>query len=438
MRTSLAIAGIVVVGVAGGCGKHAAKPGPGSGTGSGIGSGIGSGTGSAATTPEAFLTAGTPTFVVGTLGDDAADRGIAGQVALMRGLMFPTTRVVTDASALAQWPEHPVVYGGPHVNALVASIIPCLPFHLTPGKLEIGGQTLTGDDYVLITVVPAHAKDATCAGHPEFLLYAGTGTPGIAEINAVTTDQAITVADGFGPVTGGHYDGGAAVLDPLASRSGWSRVAVQRSGVAVTIALPAGVDNTGPAVDAALRGVDAVVAKLALTGKLAMTLYVHADHRDKQAATGNGGDGHAVAYARALHVVGDVAPDGLEHLVTHEATHVLASQAWGQPASPLFGEGLAVWVAGGYAGKTLADYNQQFDRTGKIVDLLGPAFRQLPEANAYPAAGLIVDALIGAVGLDAFRDHLYGANALDWDAACTAAGTTPDQLQAAVDALLAR
>lgn len=428
--------------VAGGCGKHgsSASQKPGSGT------GMGTGSGSAVTTiatPQTFFAAGTPTFVVGTLGDDAADRAIAGQVALIRGLVFPASTVITDTAAVKQWPEHAVLYGGPHMNALVASIAPCLPFKLAAGSLELGGQTFTGDDYVLVTVVPAHGADTGCPGHPEFLLYAGTGSPGIAEINSPSVangkNEPITIADGFGRLTGGRWDHGKAVLDPLASRAGWSRVKVQRGNVAVTLALPAGDDHTGPAVEATLKGVDTAVAKLGLADtRLVMTIYVHADHAAKKAATGDGGDGHAIGYAHALHVVADVPPAGLEALVAHEATHVLTPQAWGQAASPLFGEGIAVWVSGQYAGKTLADYNTLYNRTGKIVDLLGPAFAKLSEADAYPAAGLIVDAIIGAVGIDAFRDHLYGANALDWDAACAAAGTTPAALQAAVDALFAR
>jgi hypothetical protein len=169
-----------------------------------------------------------------------------------------------------------------------------------------------------------------------------------------------------------------------------------------------------------------------------MTIYFHADHAAKHAATGNAGDGHAIAYARALHVAVDVPPAALHLLVAHEATHVLLPQLWGPAGSPLFGEGVAVYASGQYGGTTLAEWNTKFSRTGKVIDLIGPAFRRVPEAEGYPAAGLIVEAIIGAVGLPALRDHLYGANALTWADACTAAGTTPDRIQAAVDALLAK
>jgi hypothetical protein len=124
--------------------------------------------------------------------------------------------------------------------------------------------------------------------------------------------------------------------------------------------------------------------------------------------------------------------------VAHEATHLLLPQAWGPAGSPLFGEGIAVWVAGQYGGTSLADWNKQFDRTSPIADLLGPAFRQLPETSSYPAAGLIVDAVITELGMPTFRDHLFGANALTWESACAAAGTTPQKLDAAVAALFAR
>jgi hypothetical protein len=137
-------------------------------------------------------------------------------------------------------------------------------------------------------------------------------------------------------------------------------------------------------------------------------------------------------------VRGDVPAEGLERLVAHEATHVILPQAWGPAGSPLFGEGIAVWVAGFYAGTSLADWNKQFDRTSPISTLIGPAFRKLPEASSYPGAGLIVDAIMTELGLPAFRDHLFGANALTWESACAAAGTSPAKLDAAVAALLAR
>lgn len=393
----------------------------------------------AATTPNDFLARGAPTFVLGTAGDDRADREIAGQVALIQGLLFPTSPVVTDASIAETWPEHPVVYGGPHVNALIARIARCLPFELAPGRLAIGERRFEGDGVVLVAVVPARARDASCPGHPELLLYAGTGTPGVAEINAGSVargGEPLVVADAFGRLAGGTWRGGRVVLDPPSRRAAWRSERRTQRGVAIEISFPAEEDRApSPGRDQAIaaveRGVATVVERLGLADRqLAMTVYLHRDRDAKQAATGNGGDGHAVPYARALHVRGDLAPPALEALISHEATHVLAAEAWGQPGSPLLGEGLAVWVAGRYAGLTLAQWNAQI-HAPPLTTLLGREFLGLPERDSYPVAGLAVEALIAEVGLPAFRDHLYGANAGTWAAACRAANTTAAALEAA-------
>ena len=85
-----------------------------------------------------------------------------------------------------------------------------------------------------------------------------------------------------------------------------------------------------------------------------------------------------VAFAAALHVV---QVTGLESLVVHEGTHVLAAEAWGPAGTPLLGEGLAVWASGSYAGVPLAEWRKKVQRRA-IRDLLGPQFRKLPEGEA--------------------------------------------------------
>src|SRR5690606_4960201 len=75
------------------------------------------------TTVNEFFGRGTPTFIVGTPGDDISDRAIAGQVELVRAMFFPTAEVFSDASldvgaGPSAWPSNPVVYGGSHVNSL--------------------------------------------------------------------------------------------------------------------------------------------------------------------------------------------------------------------------------------------------------------------------------------------------------------------------------
>lgn len=143
--------------------------------------------------------------------------------------------------------------------------------------------------------------------------------------------------------------------------------------------------------------------------------------------------GHAVVASRALHVV----PGGdTEGLVTHEATHVLAYEAWGAAGTPLLGEGLAVWMTGSYAGTPLAEYRGSFTEPPAIAELLGPAFRKLPEPTSYPLAGIFVEVAVRAVGLDNVRAHLVGASPATWEAACRAAGTTPAALETAFAAAL--
>jgi len=134
----------------------------------------------------------------------------------------------------------------------------------------------------------------------------------------------------------------------------------------------------------------------------------------------------------ALHVI-RFDPAGLEKLMAHEGTHVLAYRAWGPAGSPLLGEGLAVWVSGYYAGKSLSDHKKQIDSAPRITELLKlSAFRKLPEAQTYPVAGLLVDVIVKEVGAPHLRDHLFGANMDTWQPACERAGTTPAALQDAL------
>lgn len=79
-------------------------------------------------TPNAFFARGTPTFIVGTAGDERCDRAVAAQVELVRAQLFPGAAVVTDEAVGHAWPANPVVYGGAHVNVLVAALAPELPF----------------------------------------------------------------------------------------------------------------------------------------------------------------------------------------------------------------------------------------------------------------------------------------------------------------------
>ncbi|MCX4242971.1 hypothetical protein [Paraliomyxa miuraensis] len=398
---------------------------------------------------QAFLTAeGPATFVRGTAGDAVADRAIAAQIDLARTLLADAT-VVDDtsidlAAGPSAWPARPIVYGGPHVNSLLA-VLP-LPFVLSPGELVIGDHAFTGDQHRVIALVPATTR------HPEFLLYAGTGTPGIAEINALPLgSEQVLVADAFGRRVEGRWEGRGDALavrfGAQARRIAWRTVDRELTGADATTpadvhfrfpdGLPAAADEAD-LVAACMRGLETVVAKLGITAPASVTVYVYPDRRSKESLTGNGGDGHAVPSSHTLHVL---AGPGLESLVAHEGTHVLGPDAWGPAPTPMLAEGLAVWVAGGYAGRTLEELRPEIAGTGRspIVVLLEPrAFRSIAEGVGYPLAGLLVDALVTELGASTFTTHLLGATADRWDEACRAAGTSAGAIEDALARRLAR
>jgi hypothetical protein len=393
-------------------------------------------------TPSGFFNMGLPTYIVGTKGDDHSDRAISGQAELIRSLLTPDAKKLDDQELLdfmianGKWPQHPVVYGGSHVNATIAAIEKDLPFSITAGKLTIGDHTFEGDGFALITVVPARAGK-----YPEFLLYAGTGTPGIAEINSPSVarvDAPIVIADAFGPLVVGSWSVGAdGVATPKLNKPGrrvsWRETTKEVAGAKVSFRFfdgaPAVAD--GPAIADASRGIEIAMKKLAPDRPIAFTIYIHPDQRSKGTLTGNSGAGHVTAFARTLHVY---MANGLEQLVAHEATHVIAPQIWPPPGSPLFGEGLAVWVSDGYAGRPLASYSPRL-QTFQVEAMLGAKFRSTPEGEAYPFAGHVVRIAVTKVGLAKVRDHLYGATTATWRAACERAGTTWEAIDAAIAAL---
>jgi hypothetical protein len=395
------------------------------------------------TTPNEFLARRPLTFVLGTAGDDAADARIATQVGLLRDLLFPDAAVVPDTSidvsqGREAWPEYPVLYGAPHENAALAALVAGLPFELTAERLVLGSERFEGEGYRLITVVPGGER------HPAFVLYAGTGPAGVAEINAgLPGGFEVLVADAFGPLTHGRWDAadGAprATLEPRARRIEWRIVERELPGFGgrakstVRFLWPQMVPEWGGEtgmIEAALRGLATVVERLEITAPEPLAIYVYPDRRSKASLTGNDGDGFAVPSSRALHVLA-VAPRALESLVAHEATHVLGYFAWGAVRTPLLGEGLAVWAAGGYGGQTLETWKTRFPTPPALDTLLGPEFLRMPEADKYPPAGVLVETAVALVGPAAVRAHLLPASRATWDAACVAAGTTAEALQQA-------
>lgn len=411
-------------------------------------------------TPNDFLKRGTPTLVVGTAGDDPTDRAIKGQAAMLRDRLFPAAAIIDDldvdvAKGPAAWPAHPVLYGGPHVNHGLARLGASLPFDMESGKLTAGDQVFEGDEYRLITLVPARNADKDGPGHPEFLLYAGTGTPGVTEINGVRHGaEPILIADAFGRLLTGSWrktsSGAMAPVftQPRARRIAWRTVdrelKIKSSAKALMIhvrfprQLPAAKDEE-QVVQAALRGLARAANQLGEVSSVPLSIYVYPDLGSIASLTGQRGDGYAVVEVRVLHVVrSDPAPGGgFEGLVAHEGTHALACDTWGAAGTSLLGEGLAVWTSGAYGRVVLSDWKQRVRQpVPPVADLLGKAFRQMPESQSYPWAGIFIEAVAAKVGIVKLRQHLYGATASTWEAACKEAGTTPQELESAFRAML--
>ncbi len=392
------------------------------------------------TTVNDFIGRGNLTLVRGTLGDERSDQIIATQIGFVRPQLGnpPVVDDTTiDAAEPDSWPSNPVLYGGPHVNSVLAALGDALPLSMTAGTLSVGDQTFSGDAIRLITVVPAHEGTPSW---PEFLLYAGTGTPGVEEINDVFHGpQPLVIADGFGPLHTGTWTDTGASLSSRAPRIEWRSHSQGLRG-------PATVDTCFPSMipadpkdavlaDAILLGLTEVLDTLKIDDPVSVTVYVHPDVRSKMANSGKGGDGHAVIADNALHVLTQE-PQMMQALVAHEGTHVLAYHALGPPATSFVGEGLAVWVANQYGGKSLHEWEQTVKGSGSAKgdrrDLVGPAFRQAPEAESYPFAGLFMRAAVHTIGLDAVREHLIPATADRWDAALEAAGTSHAAIVAAI------
>src|SRR4029450_3871578 len=108
--------------------------------------------------------------------------------------------------------------------------------------------------------------------------------------------------------------------------------------------------------------------------------------------TGQRVDGHAVVDARVLHLVASDprAAGPCEKLVAHEGAHILTYEDWGAAGTPMMGEGVAVWASSGYGGASLTEWKRRIEapKVLPIENLLGKSFRQMPENQSYPLAGL--------------------------------------------------
>jgi hypothetical protein len=408
----------------------------------------------ASPTPNDFFKRGTPTFIVGTAGDDRADRAIRAQAGIIRDVLFPVAKVIDDShidvtKGPAAWPANPIVYGGPHVNLVLAKLSASLPFRMERGKLTVGGEVFEGDEYRLIALIPAREAGKDGPGNPEFLLYAGTGSPGVSEINAVRHGgEPILIADSFTRLLAGSWqktsDGTVvATFTQRARRIAWRIVnrELKANGAAAPLKVQVRFPQQIPAakdeeqvIQACLRGLQQAAQKLGGASTADLSVYVYPDLGSIASLTGQRGDGHAVAEARVLHVVryDPAVGGGFEKLLAHEGTHVLAYDTWGAAGTPLIGEGLAVWASGAYGGVAISDWKKRIQQPiPTIANLLGKQFRQMPENQAYPLAGILVEAAVDKLGIAKVRQHLYGATASTWESACNEAGTTPQELESA-------
>lgn len=385
---------------------------------------------------DAFLRSpGAPTFVAGTLGAPAIDRAVRVQIGLVSLLFKGATEIDDVAVSTGGWPAKPIVYGGPHVNAAVAGLR--LPFEIGPGRLAIGEHVLEGDEYRIITVLPPTAE------HPELLLYAGTATPGIVEINSVPHGpDAIVVADRFGPLlTGAWREEGGALVPALTRRSrpAWRTIERDAGGVASRIHFPEKLppaSDEAARVEAILRGIATSVKALRISSGPPIDVYVYPDVRSQVSFTGRDWNGQAVLESRALHVT-QASPEATERLLAHEATHVLAFQSWGSSGVTVLGEGLAVWVSGSYGGKRLDAWRTELAKSPRpSASELVARGRAVPEATLYPLGGLLFGALQRELGEGKVRVHLFTATPATWGDACRAAGTTAEAVDAMLEAAL--
>jgi hypothetical protein len=108
---------------------------------------------------------------------------------------------------------------------------------------------------------------------------------------------------------------------------------------------------------------------------------------------------------------------------------VFTQQAWSPPGTAMLGEGLAVWVSGQYGGVELPDWKQKLTKRAPLTSLLGKEFRQLPEQETYPVAGLVTGAIIDRVGLAKLRETVWPATPESWQAACARVGLSMEALE---------
>jgi len=143
------------------------------------------------------------------------------------------------------------------------------------------------------------------------------------------------------------------------------------------------------------------LARLEATLELKLAEKVHfyryASEEQKARITGRRGIGHA-ELPRRLHTLRANHPHELVHLLTATVA---------PPESVLFGEGIAVHLAGEWQGRPLDEIVRELSAAGELPTLATLAeqlsFSRVPESVSYPVSGSFVRYLIETGGMGAFK-----------------------------------
>ncbi len=156
--------------------------------------------------------------------------------------------------------------------------------------------------------------------------------------------------------------------------------------------------------------------------------FLYPDNETKGEVTGSSGNGHANAWNYEVHAVYS---GGVKAIGAHEDVHVVATHRVGETDHALMGEGLAVWLDGGWWGEPLEHWVETYRGDGSLpalVDLIDD-FWGTDDGITYPVAGHVVGWLHDGWGLDVVKE-VYVAE--DLAAALEAAtGLTVSELEQA-------
>lgn len=137
-----------------------------------------------------------------------------------------------------------------------------------------------------------------------------------------------------------------------------------------------------------------------VTDPVVVTYFKYPDLDVKEEYTGIRGNAHRAG--REIHSIW--ATD------RHEIVHILCG-GWGDPPA-LLGEGIAVYISGGWQNKTIPDAAREVARDGRWIPLAEildtAAFRRHPDRDTYAISGAFVLWVADAHGKEKLRS-LYGA-----------------------------